>query len=231
VQTVRGLSLSNKIKIQTDTRDRLYFDRWQYSIAVLQSRISDIRGLDLQSTKKLIEYRSSSRFLQGHYTPNVITNIYAALNFFAAESNPFKLTLSGNWAYIYTNDATLAKRLISACPAAKVRFVKQAEVSQPRDAVMLSHSNFAYRTYLRSMWVDDQQIVNLDSFFTTQNNVNVSPCKSFQKFLKSNKAYKSHWLANHYFIDHNDPGYPLMLSLVLPRVVRKTLPIVQRINN
>lgn len=223
--------MSSKIKIQTDARDRLYFDRWQYSIAVVQSRISDIRGLDLEATKKLIEYKSQSKFHQGRYTRDVVTHIYAALNFFAAETEPFKLTLSGNWAYIYTNDASLIDRLTSACPAAKVRFVKQAEVSQPRDAVMLSHSRYAYRTYLRSMWVDDQQIINLDSFFTAQNTDNVSPCKSLQRFVKSNLTYKSHWLADHYFIDHNDPGYPLMLSLILPRVVRKTLPIVQRINS
>ncbi len=220
----------SKIKIQTDVRDRLYFDRWQYSIAVVQSRISDIRGLDIEHTKRLIEYKSQSKFLQGRYTPDVVTNIYAVLNFFAAESEPFKLTLSGNWAYIYTNDVSLADRLVAACSAAKVRFAKQAEVSQPRDAVMLSHSDFAYRTYLRSMWVDDQQILNLDSFFTAQNNTNVNPCKSLQRFLKSNLAYKSHWVADHYFIDHNDPGYPLMMSLVVPRIVRKTLPIVQRIN-
>lgn len=223
--------MSNKIKIQTDARDRLYFDRWQYSIAVVQSRISDIRGLDLEATKRLIEYKSQSKFHQGRYTRDVVTNIYAALNFFAAETEPFKLTLSGNWAYIYTNDSSMANRLTSACPAAKVRFAKQAEVSQPRDAVMLSQSSFAYRTYLRSMWLDDQQIVNLDNFFAAQTDNNIGPCKSFQRFLKSNTAYKSHWLASHYFIDHNDPGYPLMLSLVVPRVVRKTLPIVQRINN
>lgn len=220
----------SKIKIQTDARDRLYFDRWQYSIAVVQSRISDIRGLDLEATKKLILYKSNSKFLQGRYTPDVITNIYAALDFFASETEPFKLTLSGNWAYIYTNDSAFVNRLVAACPAARVRFVKQAEVSQPRDAVMLSHSDFAYRTYLRSMWVDDQQIVNLDNFFDAQSTANVSPCKSLQRFLKSNVTYKSHWVANHYFIDHNDPGYPLMLSLVVPRLVRKTLPIVQRIN-
>ena len=141
--------MSNKIKIQSDARDRLYFDRWQYSIAAVQSRISDIRGLDIDTTRKLVEYKSLSKFHQGRYTADVISNIYAALKFFAAETEPFKLTLSGNWAYIYTNDSTLADRLVSACPAAKIRFVKQAEVSQPRDAVMLSHSNYAYRTYLR----------------------------------------------------------------------------------
>lgn len=222
--------MSNKIKIQTDPRDRLYFDRWQYSIAVIQSRVSDIRGLDLAQTQRLIEYKSQSKFLQGRYTPDVIKNICATLNFFAAEPEPLKLTLSGNWAYVYTNDVSLADRLVANCPGARVRFVKQAEVSQPRDAVMLSQSRYAYRTYLRSMWVDDQQIVNLDSFFTAQSSDNVSPCKSLQRFVKSNLTYKSHWLADHYFIDHNDPGYPLMLSLILPRAVRKTLPIVQRIN-
>lgn len=227
---MKEILLSNKIKIQTDPRDRLYFERWQYSIAFVQSRVCDIRGLNLEATKNLVDYKSQSKFQQGRYTPDVIKNIYATLNFFAGETEPFKLTLSGNWAYVYTNDIALANRLVASCPAAKVRFVKQAELSQPRDAVLLSHSEFAYRTYLRSMWVDDQQIVNLDSFFDAQNSTNVSPCKSLKLFLKSNTNYKSHWVANHYFIDHNDPGYPLMLSLVVPRIVRKTLPIVQRIN-
>lgn len=219
-----------KIKIQSDSRDRLYFEQWQYSIAVVQSRISDIRGLDYNTTRRLIEYKSASKFLQGRYTPEVIKNIYTTLDFFIAETEPFKLTLSGNWAYIYTNDATFAQRLVAACQNVHVRYVKQAKITQPRDAVLLNKSNFAYRTYLRSMWVDDQQITNLDNFFAAQTDSNVGPCKSFQHFLKSNTTYKSHWLASHYFVDHNDPGYPLMLSLVVPRMVRKTLPIVQRIN-
>lgn len=222
--------MSKRIKIQSDSRDRLYFEQWQYSIAIVQSRISDIRGLDRAATQRLIEYKSASKFLQGRYTPEVIKNIYTTLDFFINETEPFKLTLSGNWAYIYTNDDAFAQRLVAACSGIHLRHVKQAKITQPRDAVLLNESKFAYRTYLRPMWIDDQQITNLDNFFAAQTDNNVGPCKSFQRFLKSNANYKSHWLASHYFVDHNDPGYPLMLSLVVPRMVRKTLPIVQRIN-
>lgn len=221
--------MSKRIKIQSDSRDRLYFEQWQYSIAIVQSRICDIRGLDRVVTQRLIEYKSASKFLQGRYTSEVIKNIYTTLDFFINETEPFKLTLSGNWAYIYTNDDAFAKRLIAACPGVHLRYVKQAKLTQPRDAVLLNESKFAYRTYLRSMWVDDHQLTSLDSFFTAQQE-QLQPCKSLKMFLKSNTAYRNHWLASHYFVDHNDPGYCLMLNLVVPRAVRKTLPIVQRIN-
>lgn len=220
-----------KITIQTEQRSGLYFDQWQYSIAIFQRRIGDIRGLDPATTLERIQYRSTSKFLGTFYDDVTIDDILKTLSFFRSEKQPFKLTLSGNWAYVYTNDSKILSRLQRQCPHAAVRFVKQAEVSEPRDVVMLKDTKYAYRTYFRSRWVQDHELVALNNFFTAQNEDNIKPCGSFKKFLKSNVMYRSHWLADHYFVDHNDPGYPLMLNLLLSRSVRKTLPIVQRINN
>jgi len=220
-----------KTKIQTEQRSGLYFDQWQYSIAIFQLRIGDIRGLDVARTLERIEFRKFSKFLSNNYSPEVITNILATLEFFKKEQAPFKLTLSGNWAYVYTNDVDLISRFETQCPYAQIRFAKQAEVSQPRDVVLLKESKYAYRTYFRSRWVEDHELAMLDNFFAAQQEVNIHPCGSFKRFLNSNQRYRSHWLAEHYFVDHNDPGYPTMISLILPKIVRKTLPIVQRINN
>ncbi len=220
-----------KTKIQTEQRSDLYFNKWQYSIAIYQHRIGDIRGLNRAATLERIEFRKLSKFIGNSYSPDIVTNILATLEFFKGEQAPFKLTLSSNWAYVYSNDIDFISRFESQCPYAQVRFVKQAEVSEPRDVVMLKDTKYAYRTYFKSRWVEDHELVALDNFFTAQNEDNIKPCGSFKKFLKSNVMYRSHWLADHYFVDHNDPGYPLMINLLLTKSIRKTLPIVQRINN
>jgi len=220
-----------KTKIQTEQRSSLYFDQWQYSVAIHQLRIGDIRGLNRAATLERIEFRKFSKFLSNNYSPEVITNILATLEFFKDEQAPFKLTLSGNWAYVYTNDVDLISRFETQCPYARIRFVKQAEISEPRDVVLLKDAKYAYRTYFKSRWVEDHELIALDNFFAVQNEENIKPCGSFKNFLKSNVKYRSHWMADHYFVDHNDPGYPLMLNLLLTKSVRKTLPIVQRINN
>jgi hypothetical protein len=172
-----------------------------------------------------------SKFVFNNYTTEVIDNILNTLKFFKQEQQPFKLTLSSNWVYVYFNDADMISRFETQCPYAKIRFAKQAEVSKPRDVVLLKDTKYAYRTYFKSRWVEAHELTALDNFFTAHHEDNIKPCGSFKKFLKSNKKYRSHWLADHYFVDHNDSGYPLMLSLVLAKGVRKTLPIVQRINN
>lgn len=223
--------MSKKITIQTDSRSHLYFDQWQYSIAIFQSRIADIRGLNRAATLELIEFRKISKFLHHYYTPDCITKILAALDFFNNETEPFKLTLSGNWAYVYTNDKKMLSRLQTQCPGISIRAVKQAQLSEPRDVVLLTESKYTYRTYFRSRWVEDHELVTLDNFFAAQQEEHINPCGSFKKFLKSNIQYRSHWLANHYFVDHNDPKYPLMINLILPKATRKTMPIVKRINN
>jgi hypothetical protein len=220
-----------KTKIQTDPRSGLYFDQWQYSIAIFQPRISDIRGLNTDRTLETIAYKKTSRFVYNNYTTEVIDNILTTLKFFKQEQQPFKLTLSSNWAYVYFNDADMISRFETQCPYAQIRFAKQAKVSEPRDVVMLKDTKYAYRTYFKSRWVEDHELITLNNFFAAQHKDNIKPCGSFKKFLKSNVKYRSHWMADHYFVDHNDPGYPLMINLLLVKGVRKTLPIVQRINN
>jgi hypothetical protein len=219
-----------KTKIQIDERSSLYFDQWQYSVAIFQNRICDIRGLNVDATLKGIQYRSGSKYFGKIYSYDMIDDILKSLEFFRNEKQPHKLILSGNWAYVYTNDLDIIARIENGCPAT-VKFVKQAVLSQPKDVVLLTDTKFGYRTYFKSRWIEGHEIVLMNNFFAAQQDQNIKICGSFKKFLKSNVKYRSHWMADHYFVDHNDPGYPLMLNLIVPQMVRKTLPIAQRINN
>lgn len=218
-----------KTKIETESRSGLYFDKWQYSIAFHQSRVSDIRGLDVDRMRESIAYRRTSFYLRGNYSEEVIANLYTTLDVLKAETD-IKLTLSGDWCNVYTNDITILKRLKNKCPYINMRYVKQAIVDEPKDVVLLNSADYSFRTYFRAQWVDEIKLEQLENFFKAQQE-HIKPCASLKYFVASNKQFNKHWMASHYFVDYNDPGYQLMLELILPRAARKTMPIVKRINN
>lgn len=220
-----------KTKIQTDIRDSLYFNKWEYSISVYQSRISDLRGMDHKKLDENIKWRSQSKFWENHYTDEVVKGLHDTLDVLKAEPQPLKLTFSGNCCNVYTNDISTLDRL-KVAPMASIRYVKQAVPDDPKDVVMLKQSEFSFRSYLRGQWMSEHQIRNLNEFFKTQK-AHIKPCNALRLFLYTDTRIKfsNSWLASHYFVEYNDPGYTMMLSLILPSSVRKTLPIACRINN
>lgn len=230
VLTVKELSLSAPIKIIADTRDSLYFDKWEYSISFRQTRISDARGLNLDHTKANISWRRQSKFWTNDYSDINVSNIFTTLNFLKAETVPFKITFSGSYCSVYTDDPDFVNRLVASCPYVNLRYVKQAVVELPRDVVLLEQSDFAFRSYFKSQWVSDTNLESLESFFQAQQE-HIRPSKAFADFMKSRRGWNRHWIPTHYYIEYNDPGYPVMMSLILPRSTRKTLPIACRINN
>lgn len=212
-----------------ESRSSLYFGKWQYSIAIYQSRISDIRSLNYKKIEETISYRKNLLWLKDRYTPTVIDNLKKTASFFINETD-FKMSFSLDWCNIYTNDASMVSRLKQECPHAQVRYVKLALVDKPKDVIILDCPEYAYRTYLRGQWINQDKIEQLNNFFKAQH-THIRPCKSLRLYLQSSNKYQQHWLASHYFVDYNDTGYQLMLELILPRVSRKTMPIVKRINN
>lgn len=226
-----GLSkLTTAFKIQSESRSGLFFDKWQYSISFYQLRISDIRGLNSYQLNANIENRRHSYYLKDNYTPEVISDLNTTLALLLAETD-LKITVSGNWCNVYTNDVTLLDRILTNCSYIRLRYVKQAVVNRPRDVVLLKSADYSFRTYLRAQWVSIDKIAQLENFFKSQGN-DIRPCTSLKQFVNSSSnRIQRHWLASHYFVDYNDPGYQVMLELILPRAGRKTLPIAERINS
>lgn len=224
--------MATQFKIDTENRDRLYFDKWQYSIAVYQPRIGDLRGLDVEKVKATINWRrhTSSGWWRDRYTTEVIENLHHSLDVLVNETCEFKATFSGDWVNFYTNDVDFINRFSAACPYARIRYVKQALVTDPKDVLILAEPKYSFRSYMRGSWINESTIDQLRNFIKAQG-TNLAPCGALRSFLTVRKGYQQHWLASHYFVEYNDPGYTVMLDLILPRRIRKTLPVVKRINN
>jgi hypothetical protein len=145
-----------------------------------------------------------------------------------AETTPFKTVVSFMTVSVYTNHRGLADRLVAlGNDGVRVRLARQAVISRPANVVQLRESKYAYRTYLRERKYSKDQREMLANFLNSrQDTLRVSPALSDwanSKFLGyvRNLSYSR----SYYFVDHDHPNEGTMLSLVMPGIVRKTMPI------
>jgi hypothetical protein len=135
-------------------------------------------------------------------------------------SEPYKHISSYDWMYIYTNDVALLEA-ISQSPAVTDSKYSQAVVDLPSDVVVLKHSKYQYRTYFKSKWVSADASVRVSNFLLDR-----TDCYRFTPGLKYMlQTRKQMYFRDYYFVDHNGPSDMLMLALVCPGIVRKTMPI------
>jgi hypothetical protein len=142
-----------------------------------------------------------------------------------AETHPFKTVVSHNTVSIYTNHPDLADHLETH--GFDLRLVRQVMLTKPANVVQLRESKYAYRTYLRERKYSKDQREMLANFLNSrQDTLRVSPALSDwanSKFLGyvRNLSYSR----SYYFVDHDHPNEGTMISLVMPGIVRKTMPI------
>lgn len=132
-----------------------------------------------------------------------------------------KITFSGDWGYVYTNDIALTQAL-AVLPFVRYYGLTEAVVSKPRDTVVLKDSKFTHRSYFSERAYTKDEKERLLQFFNNQPEIFVS--KPAIKWLMDIKGWR--WSRNYFYVDHNSQLIITMIGLVLPGIIRKTLPII-----
>jgi hypothetical protein len=145
-----------------------------------------------------------------------------------AETAPFKTVVSFMIVSVYTNHRGLADRLVSLDnDGVRVRLVRQAVLTKPANVVQLQESKYAYRTYFKERKYTQEQRLMLANFLNSRKDT-LHPCGSLMSWLTGQfpgYVLNLNYSRSHYFVDHDHPNEGTMLSLVMPGIVRKTLPI------
>jgi hypothetical protein len=145
-----------------------------------------------------------------------------------AETTPFKTVVSLNTVSVYTNHRGLADRLVTlGNDGVRVRLARQAVISRPANVVQLRESQYAYRTYLRERkYTKDQRDMLANFLHSRQDTLRVSPAlASWANGTFVGYTRNLSYSRSYYFVDHDHPNEGTMLSLVMPGIVRKTMPI------
>ena len=219
-------------KVEVDHRSSLYYDQYQWCITINISEASCLRYLDASKFENAIRnakyWAEKDVWTDRAWSVTKETALRETRDVLLAETHPFKTVVSFNTVCIYTNRRGLADRLVKlGNDGVHMRLVRQAVISKPAGVVQLQESKYAYRTYLRERkYTKDQRDMLANFLHSRRDTLRPSPALSewangtFVGYIR-NLSYSR----SYYFVDHDHPNEGTMLSLVLPGIVRKTMPI------
>jgi len=212
------------------SRDRLFYDRYQYCMTGKLREAGCLRKLDHTSIDHVIsvrrswvdrspDYYSSNRAI----TDDMVQNLHAMCDVLNSTQHQYKLIVENNYIRVYTNNYQLFNEITRAVPALHYVNYTQAVIDRPRNSIKLKESTYTHRTYLRSARMSDQQKRSISQFLKNQDTIKLSPG------LKNWTLY-SNWRSgteSYYFVDHNDTAWMTMLSLIYPSLIKNTIQIIK----
>ena len=225
-------------KIEKDHRSTLYYNQYEYAISLNLYSASCLRNLnDLQFERAIRtakSWDSQDRGVTRGSNPWTGTARESALrevrDVLLAESKPFKPVISYNIITVYTNNVGLAKKIRQVQLnnlGVAMHLVRQAVLSKPAGVIQLKESRHGYRTYFRERkYSVDQKTLLLNFLNSRQGTLRAS--NSLMTWLEAGGNpwyYYTEYSRSYYFVDHDHPNEGTMLSLVMPGIVRKTMPI------
>lgn len=142
-----------------------------------------------------------------------------------------KIVATTHWGYVYSNRLDLLK-LVAGTWAVQMCRILKAVVDRAPNTVGLRNKQHNYRTYLRDLRMTELQRDQIQQYLAQQQDVRL--CPSLKSWSQVDRAYpwvrNVAWSRSTFFFDHQGAGDALMLEMLVPGIVRKTLEIVE-VNN
>jgi hypothetical protein len=210
----------------------LYFDLYEYCLTFRMDEMSCVREMEHDRIDRMINHRNDWRqrspnfggswaSRRGQITEEQRANCHAMLDFLQAKQN-YKITVSGDWGYIYTSDLGLI-RTVEQLPYVHAARLKRSVLDRPRDTLRIQNSQHEFRSYFRAQRLDEPQRHNLVDFLIKQESIRLGP--GLAQFVEQDQ--KHYYVSENFFIDHDGMGIVTMLSLLLPRITRKTVKLIR----
>jgi hypothetical protein len=217
------------------TSDRLFYDHWQYCISFRLDEVNCLRySLDAEKIDELLIRREMWRdrvrqrwpqnnFVRPHspITDTTREILYAFADFLKCATEPYKMVISVNQCWIYSNSTNLLER-IDRLPFVNHSKFTQSVIVRPRNTVAVKHPTHQYRSYFRVTKLTDQEKYRILAFLQGQSDIRISPA------LKDWIATPFNRTQDYFFVDYNAETWLTMLSLVRPGLIRKTVQIVAK---
>ena len=217
------------------TSDRLFYDHWQYCISFRLDEVNCLRySLDAEKIDELLSRREMWRdrvrqrwpqnnFVRPHspITDTTREVLYAFADFLKLSTDPYKMVISVNQCWIYSNSTNLLER-INRLPFVKNTKFTESVIVRPRNTVAVKHPNHRYRSYFRATKLNDQEKERILTFLQGQSDVRVSPALTEWIATPFNRTQ------DYFFVDYNLESWLTMLGLIRPGLIRKTVQIVAK---
>ena len=209
------------------SRDRLFYDVYEYCVSFGMIEASALRGLNPVRIDRVITMRRSFRSIitwssekKISITDQHLLDLHMLCSFLSQAAEPFKLVLSGDRVWVYANCWEFLKKITRSSGVIRPQY-SRAVIDRPIDTIVLKNPHHAQRSYFREQAVSALQKEQLIAFFNNhRDNVRLSP--SLVKWLQ----WPTRRIYSYFFVDYDHHSWPLMISLVHPGLIRKTVQLL-----
>lgn len=219
------------LNIDKESRDRLYFDLYEYSFNFKMTEMSALRELDHDSIDHVLDSRGQFRSPnfggswrsqpRSPVAPESRKNCHEMCDFLLSQKD-YKIVVTMDWGYFYSNDLVRIREMEKFGYVTPLN-IKQAVLDRPRGTLLIRNSQHEYRSYFKPGRISDQEKLSLESFLNNQENIRMGP--GLRDFFKRTNKY--HYINDNFFIDHDGMGMLTMLGLVRAQCIRKTVKLIR----
>lgn len=226
-------------KFKPVRKDRRFYDQFDYCIGFHLDEVNCLRILDHAHIDDMIERRkqwreiAQQRWVTGRQKHGIImsrrwkaitetttADLHTLAQVLLTATVDFKLVVSMNQGWVYTNDTALIDQLDHMSELTYKTYT-QAEIVRPKNTIQLRNPRHQFRTYLAMCKLTAEQRLNLEEFLITQSEyVRLSPALARWVDMSFNRTQ------DYFFVDHDSETWCTMLSLVQPGIIRKTMHII-----
>lgn len=227
------------LKFKPVNKDRLFYDHYQYCLGFYLREASCLRDLNHEHIDIIIERRRQWRQMSlgkwhiggtrnilaqktREINDDIVVNLHTLTDVLLTSGIDFKLVTSVSTAWIYTNDLSLLKT-VDSLDFLQEKTYTEAVITRPKDTICLSNPKHTNRAYFGSHKLTPMEKTNLKNFFDNQlGYIRTSP--SLDDFF----GLSFYRTQDYYFFDYTGDSWLVMLNLIRPGLVRKTLTIIPR---
>jgi len=202
-------------------KDRLFYDKYEYGLNFKLKHVNFVRGLSHESIDHRAHWHNmhSTRRYTSIVDDEARKNLHDLLDRLTSLGE-HKVVFTCDYVYIYSNSVTDLQSFITL-PYTQHYWATQAVINRARDTLLLKNPKHQYRTFFRERYMTKESTNVLVKFLLSRGDCFRITRELHRKLSKGNNFYT----LSHYFVDHNNMQDLVMLQLVCPDVVRKTLTI------
>lgn len=217
-------------------KDQLFYDRYEYCFSFTLAEANVLRGLNHDLIDARLDQRIEWREIARKRWKNTIDSmgwnlindqvrldLHNVCDAIVDSGADCKIAVGHHAGYLYTNELTLIDHLRTFRCLSGMKYTR-AVVNRPKNTILLRKSQYRRRSYFNYIKVTDSEKENIRNFFNNQqDHIRTSP--SFHQWLHEKPYLRT---MDHYFIDYNDDQWLVMLALIRPGLIRKTMEIVTK---
>lgn len=213
----------NAIQLKIEKRQRLYYQQYRYAIELGYPGFEFLDRLEPEAVLAQYSRRSQYSWRRQLQLVSIEQILLVATDLADVEQKypDSKAVNSWHTRFYYTNSDLLVYRL-ERVPEVQVRSYRQADVCLPDGVIIRKNNPYQYRTYFRERKIDPERGVEF-----------LEAVRKYGDYFSMNDTTRLRLAMNrhhypfsrHSYIDHHSEHDRVMLEMMLPGYLGRTLPI------